>query len=185
MDMKQTDLLLYNNSPYKPGGNVIKRILWHYMNAFVFKSSLFPVYGLKNRVLRLFGAKIGRQVEIKPNVNIKYPWHLVIGNEVWIGENVWIDNLVPVIIGNNICISQGAVLLTGSHNYKKSSFDLLTGGIIIEDGAWIGACAIVNMSVTVASHAVLTSGSVANKDLEPYSVYQGNPAMKIRPRVIS
>jgi putative colanic acid biosynthesis acetyltransferase WcaF len=182
--MKQTDLLSYNNFPYKPGGNAFKRILWHYVNAFIFKSSLFPVYGLKNWLLRLFGAKVGSEVEIKPNVNIKYPWHLTVGNEVWIGENVWIDCLVPVIIGNNICISQGAVLLTGSHNYKKPSFDLLTGSIILEDGAWIGACAIVNMGVTVASHAVLTSGSVATKSLEPYSIYQGNPAAKIRERII-
>ncbi|MDP9049058.1 MAG: WcaF family extracellular polysaccharide biosynthesis acetyltransferase [Bacteroidota bacterium] len=182
--MKQTDLLSYNNYPYNPGGNAIKRILWHYTNAFVFKSSLFPVYGLKNVLLRLFGANIGHEVEIKPNVNIKYPWHLTIGNEVWIGENVWIDSLVPVIIGNNICISQGAIILTGSHDYKKPSFNLLTGSVILEDGVWIGAGAIVNKSITVASHAVLTSGSVATGNLEPYSIYQGNPAVKIRARII-
>jgi putative colanic acid biosynthesis acetyltransferase WcaF len=135
-------------------------------------------------LLRLFGARIGSEVEIKPNVNIKYPWHLTIGNEVWIGENVWIDSLVPVVIGNNICISQGAVLLTGSHNYKKTSFDLVTGGIVLEDGAWIGAGSIINKGITVASHAVLTSGSVATRNLEPYSIYQGNPAVKIRDRII-
>jgi len=89
-----------------------------------------------------------------------------------------------VVIGNNVCVSQGAVILTGSHNYKKSTFDLLTGGVILEDGVWIGACAIINCGITVASHSVLTTGSVATKNLDSYSIYQGNPAIKIRDRVV-
>jgi len=183
--MKQTNLALYNNAPYHPGGNALKRGLWYYVNIFFFKSGLFPFYRFKVFLLRMFGAKVGNQVEIKPCVNIKYPWHLTIGNEVWIGENVWIDSLVPITIGNNICISQGAVLLTGNHNYKKESFDLMTAGIVLADGAWIGACAIVNCGITVGSHAILTTGSVANQNLEPYGIYQGNPARKIRSRVIN
>jgi putative colanic acid biosynthesis acetyltransferase WcaF len=182
--MQQTDLFSYNNYPYNPGGSAFKRVVWYYVNVLVFKSSLFPFYAFKNSLLRLFGAKIGKEVEIKPCVSIKYPWLLTIGNEVWIGEKVWIDNLVMVTIGSNVCISQGAILLTGSHNYKKTTFDLLTGNVILEDGVWIGAGAIVNMGVTVASHAVLSSGSVATKNLEPYTVYQGNPAVKVRQRVI-
>jgi putative colanic acid biosynthesis acetyltransferase WcaF len=183
--MHKTDLKSYNNHPYHPGGNIVKRVLWHYTNVFVFKTGLFPIYGLKVALLRLFGAKIGTQVEIKPNVNIKYPWYLVIADEVWIGEEVWIDNLVMITIGSNVCLSQGALLLTGSHNYKRSSFDLITGNIILQDGAWIGAKAIVNHGVTVGSHAVLTAGSVATKNLEAYAIYQGNPAQKIRERKIS
>jgi len=164
---------------------VLKRILWHYVNGFVFKTSLFPVYGIKIALLRLFGAKIGQQVEIKPNVNIKYPWNLTIADEVWIGEDVWIDSLVMVTIGSNVCISQGAMILTGSHNYKKTSFNLITGEVVLEDGVWIGAKAVVNQGITIASHSVLTTGSIATKNLEAYSIYQGNPATKIRDRVIN
>ena len=178
-----TDLSSYNNSWYKPGSS-FKRVLWHFVNTVFFKSGYFPIYTLKVALLRLFGAKLGRSVLIKPFVNIKYPWLLSIGNNVWIGENVWIDCLVPVTIGNNVCLSQGAVILTGSHNYKKASFDLITGSVVLEDGAWIGAAAIVNQGITVGSHAVLTTGSIASKNLEPYSIYQGNPAVKIRDRVI-
>jgi len=182
--MKQTDLLSYNNFPYNPGGNAVMRTLWYIVNAIVFKSAIFPFYGIKNSLLRLFGATVGNEVEIKPNVNINYPWWLTIGNEVWIGEHVWIDSLVPITIGNNVCISQGASLLTGSHNYKKPSFDLITKPVILEDGVWIGAFAIVNAGVTAGSHSVLTTGSVATKNLDSYTVYQGNPAVKARPRVI-
>jgi putative colanic acid biosynthesis acetyltransferase WcaF len=182
--MQRTDLSTYNNYPYHPGGTALKRFLWFYANAFIFKSGLFPFYSLKRFLLRLFGAEIGKKVTIKPYVNIKYPWLLKIGENTWIGENVWIDNVAQVNIGANVCVSQGAVLLTGSHNYKKSTFDLITGTITLEDGVWIGAAAIVNQGITVASHAVLTSGSIATKNMDAYSIYQGNPAIKIRDRII-
>lgn len=162
----------------------MKRGLWYCVNAVVFKSGLFPFYGIKNLLLQLFGAKVATGVAIKPCVNIKYPWLLTIGNNAWIGEDVWIDNLVMVNIGSNVCISQGALLLTGSHNYKKPTFDLITGSITLKDGAWIGAKAIINQGITIGTHAVLTSGSVATKNLEAYAVYQGNPAVKIRDRII-
>jgi putative colanic acid biosynthesis acetyltransferase WcaF len=182
--MQQTDLSTYNNHPFNPGANTLKRILWHYINAIFFKTGLLPVSGFKVFLLRLFGAKIGENVTIKPCVIIKYPWFLTVGNNTWIGENVWIDNLVMITIGTNVCISQGAALLTGSHNYKKSTFDLITGSVTLEDGAWIGAMAVVNQGITVATHAVLTTGSIATRHLEAYSIYQGNPAVKIRSRVI-
>lgn len=180
---KKANLVEYDNHPYHPGGSAFKRVMWYYVNAFFFKTSLFPFYGIKNWLLRLFGAKLGSMVEIKPCVNIKYPWLLTIGDEVWIGEGVWIDNLVTVTIGSNICISQNVTLLTGNHNYKKPSFDLITDQVVIEDGAWLGAGTIVNLGVTVGSHAILASGSVATKSLEPYGIYQGNPAVKVRERV--
>ena len=135
-------------------------------------------------MLRAFGAKIGCGVNIKPCVNIKYPWNLEIGNYVWIGENVWIDNLAKVRIGDNACVSQGAMLLCGNHNYKTTTFDLMVGEITLEDGAWIGAMSTVCPGVTCKSHSVLSVNSVAAKDLDAYCVYQGTPAVKIRERVI-
>jgi putative colanic acid biosynthesis acetyltransferase WcaF len=182
--MLKTNLATYNNYPFHPGGNAVKRLLWFYVNAIFFKTSLIPSSTFKVFLLRIFGAGIGKNVTIKPCVNIKYPWFLQIGDQSWIGENVWIDSLVMISIGANVCLSQGAVLLTGSHNYKKTSFNLITKEVILEDGVWIGAGAIVNLGITAASHSVLTSGSVATKNLQAYSVYQGNPALKIRDREI-
>lgn len=149
------------------------------------KSSWLPISPLKVRVLRLFGAKIGIGVNIKPCVNVKYPWLLEVGDYSWIGENVWIDNLAKVKIGNNVCISQGAMLLCGNHNYKKTTFDLMIGEITLEDGSWIGAQSVVCPGVTVHTHAVLGVSSVACRDLEAYGVYQGSPAVRVRERVIN
>ena len=182
--MSQTNLSAYNNHPFNPGGNSFKRALWFYVNAIFLKTSLIPLSGFKVFLLRAFGARVGKGVVIKPGVNVKYPWHLTIDSHTWIGENVWIDCLVPVTIGSNVCISQGAVLLTGNHNYKKPAFDLIVKSITLADGVWIGAGAMVTPGVTAYSHAMLTGGSVATKNLEAYSIYQGNPAIKTRDRII-
>ncbi|MGZ3885471.1 MAG: colanic acid biosynthesis acetyltransferase WcaF, partial [Bacteroidia bacterium] len=145
----------------------------------------YPFYAQRRALLRLFGAEIGRGVVIKPHVNIKYPWNLKVGNNVWIGEKVWIDNLVMVELQNNVCLSQGAMLITGNHDYTKSTFDLITGKIVLQEGAWVGAGAKVGPGTTLGSHAVLTMGSVASGTLEPYSIYQGTPAVKIKNRVLA
>lgn len=179
----RVDLSKYKNEWYQPG-NIFKRVIWYFVNMIFFKT-LFPFpSSLKIKLLRLFGAKIGKNIVIKPNVNIKYPWFLEIGDNCWIGEEVWIDNLAFVRMGENVVISQGAYLLTGSHNYKKEAFDLIIKEIILEDGVWIGARAIVTPGVRCKTHSVLSVGSVATKDLEAYGVYQGNPALFKRKREI-
>ena len=181
---RKIDLAKYDHSWYHIGASRLKCILWYFTNIFFFLNPIVPLVGVKVKLLRLFGAKVGKGVVIKPSVNIKYPWNLKIGDYVWIGENVWIDNLVEVSIGDNVCISQGAMLLCGNHNYKKTTFDLMVGKIIIEEGAWVGAQSVVCPNVTIHSHAVLAVGSVASHHLEGYAVYQGNPAIKVRERNI-
>ena len=179
-----TDLSQYNNSWYSPGASKLKILIWYFVNLLFVKNDYQPVSSLKIFVLRLFESNIGKGVTIKPGVNIKYPWRLVVGDYCWIGEDVWIDNLADIRLGNNVCLSQGAMLLCGNHNYKKSTFDLQIGEIVLEHGVWISAKAIVCGSIIVKSHAILSVGSVASKSLEPYGIYRGNPAVKVRERVI-
>lgn len=179
---RRTRLAGFDNAWYRPGRGPLVRLAWYFVNEVVFKPGLFPINGLKTWLLRLFGAKVGRGVVIKPCVNIKYPWRLTIGDDAWIGEQVWIDNLADVRIGADACLSQGAMLLCGSHNYKDPAFGLLVGEIVLEDGAWVGAKALVCPGVTLHSHAVLAAGSVATHDLPAYTVCQGNPAVPKRDR---
>lgn len=181
--MKTTDLSKFKNDWYNPG-NRFKRSSWFLVNAVFLQNPVIPFSSLKVFLLRTFGAKIGKNVVVKPNVNIKYPWNLSIGDNSWIGEKVWIDNLGKVTIGKNVCLSQGSFLLCGNHDYKKETFDLMIKEIILEDGVWIGAKATVCPGVTCKSHSVLSVGSVSTSDLEAYSIYQGNPAVKIKERVI-
>ena len=163
----------------------MKRMSWYFVNALFLQSSLFPFSAFKVLLLRLFGARIGRGVVIKPSVSVKYPWLLRVGDHTWIGERVWIDNLSLVSIGSHVCLSQGAMLLTGNHNYKQSGFDLIVKGIVLEDGVWIGAKSMVCPGVTCGSHSVLSAMSMASSPLEPYSVYSGVPAVRVRARVLA
>jgi len=179
----KTELNTFNNSWYKPGSKVAVG-LWFFFNALFLKNKYNPFSGLKIAILKLFGAKIGKGVLIKPSVSVKYPWKLSIGNYCWIGEDVWIDNLDEVVIGNNVCISQGALILCGNHNYKKPSFDLIVKPVELKDGVWIGAKATVAGGVTCNTESVLSVNSVASKNLDAYGIYQGNPAVKIRDRKI-
>ena len=160
-----------------------KEILLVYCFFIVLQKFFIPVSSVKLILLRLFGAKVGRRVRIKPCVTIKYPWFLEIGDNSWVGENVWIDNLGMVTIGSNVCLSQGSLLLSGNHDYTKATFDLVVKGIVLEDGVWIGAKSIVCGGVACRDHSVLAAGSVASSELDAYTVYRGNPAVKVGERV--
>ena len=160
------------------------RFLWYVINAVCLNSYLLPISGVKVVLLRVFGAKIGKGVVIKPKVNIKYPWKLEIGNNAWLGERVWIDNLGKVSIGENCCLSQGSFLLCGNHDYSKESFDLMVGDITLEEGVWIGAMSTVGPGVTCHSHSVLAANSFSSKDLKAFGIYRGNPAELVKERSI-
>lgn len=184
--MKSVDLSVYNNDWYKKeiGAGKVKQVCWYFVNIVFFINPMNASSRLKRFLLRLFGAKVGKNVVLKPGINIKYPWKLRIDDDSWIGERVWIDNLCEVRIGKNVCISQGAMLLTGNHDYTKVSFDLMVAGIGLEDGTWIGARSLVCPGVHCKTHSVLTALSVATRDLEPFTIYQGNPAVPVRRRTI-
>ncbi len=177
-----------NNAAYKTsidiGAGKLKQIVWYFINILFFKNSINISSGLKIFLLKLFGASIGEGVVVKPAVNIKYPWKLTIGNHSWIGEKVWIDNLSEVAIGNSVTISQGALLLTGSHDHTKETFDFISQPVILEDGSWIGARAVVYGGVNCGTHSILGINSVAESNLQSYTIYKGNPAVPVMKRII-
>jgi len=179
---REVDLSAFYGGDFDKGAGKIKITLWYFVNAFFVRASWNPFMGLKIFLLRLFGANIGKGLIIKNNVIIKFPWKLVVGDNCWLGENCWIDNLDNVTIGNNVCISQGAMLLTGNHDYRKFNMPYRNAPIIIEDGAWIGARSIVCPGVTVQKNSILSVGSVATHDMEADMMYQGVPATIIRNR---
>ena len=186
--MNKTDLSKYNNDWYHQSDltrGFLTTLVWFITNS-VFINSYLPVpISIKVRILRAFGAKIGNGTTIKPMVNIKAPWNLEVGDFTWIGEHVWIDNIGKVKIGNNVCLSQGALLLSGNHDYSKDTFDLIIKDITLEDGVWIGSRAVVCTGVTCFSHAVLSVNSVATRNLDAYCIYQGNPAVLVRNRKVT
>jgi putative colanic acid biosynthesis acetyltransferase WcaF len=166
----------FNNADFDRGRSRLVETCWRVVEGLLFNSWL-PGSGWRVQLLRLFGASVGNGVVIKPHVRIKFPWKLKVGNHSWIGEDVWIDNLAEVSIGNNCCISQGAFLCTGSHRWDKETFDLATKSIVISDQCWLGAKSRIAPGVTLEQGAVLALGGVAIEDLPAWQIYRGNPAV--------
>ncbi|MFF3935495.1 DapH/DapD/GlmU-related protein [Streptomyces phaeofaciens] len=131
-------------------------------------------------LLRAFGARVGQRVLIRRGVRVHWPWKLDIGDDVWIGEDAWILNLEPVTIGSDCCVSQGALLCTGSHRRRSATFEFDNGPIRLEPGSWVAARAVVLRGVTVGRGAVVGAGAVAPHDLAPGAVLTSGSAATSR-----
>ena len=180
--MAEVRLDSFSVGDYNPGASGIAKAMWHFVGQRIVKSQVIISYRVKSAVLRSFGAEIGKGVVIKPGVRVKYPWRLKVGDHAWLGEDAWIDNLENVTIAKHACISQGAYLCTGNHDWKKPSFDYRLAAISVGEGAWIGAKSLVAPGVSVGDFAILTAGSVATKPLKPCGIYSGNPAKYVKDR---
>jgi putative colanic acid biosynthesis acetyltransferase WcaF len=174
---------LFRVGGFTRGRSIFVEAAWLLVDALFIRSYL-PGSKLRISILRLFGATIGNGVRIKPRVRIKFPWRLSVGAHVWIGEDVWIDNLASVAIGTQSCVSQGAYICTGSHDWESPFMDLVAKPVTIGVGAWVCARAVVGPGVRVGDGAILTLGSVAYKDLEDWTIYSGIPAVPIKKRTL-
>jgi putative colanic acid biosynthesis acetyltransferase WcaF len=177
-----TDLSQFDNSWYSPGRSRLVQILWFFCGAPIVRSALLPFSGVRRSLLQAFGARIGAGVVIKPGVRVKYPWRLAVGDHSWLGEDCWIDNLADVSIGANACISQGAYLCTGNHNWSDRTFGLIVHPITIGAGAWVGARTTVCPGVTLHEESVASAGSVVAHDIGAYEIHLGNPAKFVKTR---
>ena len=178
----RVDLTRFHHGGYHPGRGFLVRAAWLVVEALVLLNPLVTSYRVKRAVLRAFGARIGRGVVIKPAVHVKYPWRLSVGDHAWLGERSWIDNLAQVNIGAHACVSQGAYLCTGNHDWSDVGMRLVVAPITVGDGAWVGAFAKVAPGVEVGEEAVVTLGSVLLRDAEPGGVYSGAPAERVGSR---
>lgn len=164
------------------GASKPKELLWYFCKMFFFLSAFPFPSSFKVFILRIFGAKIGKGVVIKPRVNIHFPWKLEIGDFAWIGEEAFILNFESVTLGSHTCISQRAFLCGGNHDFRNPSMPYRNGPINVEDGAWIGASAFIGPNVVIGVDTVVSAGSIVTKSLESNSIYKGNPVEKISNR---
>lgn len=156
--------------------------LWYLVKCLFFLSPLPWPRGVRVALLRLFGAKVGAGVVIKPRVNIHFPWKLEMGDHCWLGEEVFVLNFEPVRLGAHTCISQRAFLCGGNHDYRDPRFRYRNAPIVVEDGAWIGAQVFVGPGVVIGREAVVTAGSVVGMDLPAGMICSGNPCEPRKPR---
>ena len=175
-------LALYDNAWFDPGGTPLKRTAWFFLGSPIVRSAWIPFSDMRVWLLRWFGATIGHGVVLKPSLEVKYPWHLQIGDYCWVGEHVWIDNLTTVRLGANVCVSQGAYLCTGNHDWSDPQFGLRVNPITVEDGGWVGAKAILTPGACLGVCSIAGAGSVISGKVPDCEIYAGNPASFVRLR---
>jgi len=175
------DLSKYDNSEFDRGKPVFVEVIWRLVQSF-FVSTSIPGSKLRIFILTLFGAKIGKNVVMKPGIKVTFPWKLEIQENSWIGENAWLDNLAFIRIGKNCCISQAVYLCTGNHDWSKNSFDLQLGEIFLEDQVWVGARSSIGPGVRLSRGSIVTLGSALYSNTTPFGIYGGVPAQHIKDR---
>jgi len=162
----------------------IGRAVWMLIGKPLFRLSFHNWHRFRAALLRLFGAKLGRGVSIRPTANIEVPWMIDIADDATIGDHAILYSLGRIRIGKRSIISQYAHLCAGTHDYTDHTFRLIRAPVTIGDDVWIGADAFVGPGVSVGSLTVLGARSSTYKDLGEKQVYVGNPAKRVKERVM-
>lgn len=157
--------------------------LWWLIQASLFGCSPQFMYGWRRWLLRLFGAKVGNNVLIRPSVKITYPWKVSIGDFAWIGDDVVLYSLGEIEISDNVVVSQRSYLCAASHDYTRPNFPIYDQKICIRSQAWLAADVFVAPGITIGEGAVVGARSSVFRDLPPMMVCVGSPAKPIKPRV--
>lgn len=181
--MPVQDLASFRLPPGFRGRNAVVVQLWWIIQATLFGLSPQFLFGWRRFLLRLFGAKIGKGVLVRPTVRVTFPWKLEIGDHCWIGDDTVLYSLEKIIIGRNVAIAHDVYLCTGYHDYEKSSLPIKAAPIIIEDEVWIPNDVFVAPGVTVGRGCVVGARSSVFHNLPRMMICYGNPAKPVRPRL--
>ncbi|GGO80102.1 DapH/DapD/GlmU-related protein [Wenjunlia tyrosinilytica] len=168
-DPRERSLRGFTGAGYDKGRGIAVQAAWFAALNLLFVKWWFPARW-RPALLRAFGAAVGQRVLIRHRVRVQWPWKLEVGDDVWIGEDSWLINLEPITIGSDVCVSQGAMLCTGSHQRRSPTFEFDNGPIRLEPGSWVAARAVVLRGVTVGEGAVVGAGAVAHQDVKAGAV---------------
>lgn len=160
------------------------RFTWGIVYMLLFRTSPRPMHAWRSFLLRCFGATIGRNAHIYPTAKIWAPWNLICGEGAAIAGDAVVYNPKPMHLGSHAIVSQQAYLCGATHDYEDPSFPLVSFPMTLGAYSWVCARATVQPGVNLGEGAILALASVATHDLEPWTVYGGIPARKIKNRVL-
>jgi putative colanic acid biosynthesis acetyltransferase WcaF len=182
-NIKYQSLDLFTVPPHFRGKPTWLVQLWWITDSLFFKTSPQFLYGWRRFLLRIFGARIGKKVLIRPTTRITYPWKLFIGDYAWVGDDVALYNLGDIHIGANAVVSQKSYLCAGSHDYKDKSFPIYSAIITIEEQCWLGTDVYVGPGVTIGKGTIVAARSSVFKNLPGGKIFAGTPAKQIKDRL--
>lgn len=171
------DLRRYDQSDFDRGRSNWYIILWWLVQAIAFPLSLHNFNGFRAWLLRLFGAKIGQNVVIRPTARFTYPWKIAIGDYSWIGDDVVLYSVDLIAIGSHCVISQKSYLCTGSHDIKDPAFGLITAPIEIGNGVWVATDCFIAPGVTIGANSVIGARSSVFRSIPMGRVAWGTPCI--------
>lgn len=170
------------SAPSGPADRTVRARVWRLVGQRLMRITFHNWYGLRRYLLGLFGASVHPTARIRPSARISHPWSLSIGAHSSIGDWAILHGPGPIRIGVRCTISQYAHLHAGAPNCLEPDEPVRTSAITVEDDAWIAADTFVGPGVTVGEGAILGTRSSAYSDLEPWSIYAGDPARRLRAR---
>jgi putative colanic acid biosynthesis acetyltransferase WcaF len=163
-------------------GNRLARLLWGIVELSLFRFSPRPLHAWRAFLLRCFKAKVGTGVHVYPQVKIWAPWNLELADECGIANGAILYSQDKIIIGKRAVISQGAHLVTGTHDYTQTGFPLVTNPIHIGEHVWVAAEAFVHPGITLAEGCIIGARSVVTKNMPAWMVCAGHPCKPLKPR---
>lgn len=175
-DTPLVDLRNYDQSNFDRGRPSWFILLWWLVQAIAFPISPHNFNGFRRFILRLFGAKIGQGVLIRPTARFTYPWKVEIGDYSWIGDDVVLYSLEQIHIGCHCVISQKSYLCTGSHDIQDAAFSLKTAEISVGNGVWIATDCFIAPGVQIGANAVIGTRSSVFSNIPAQQVCWGTPA---------
>ena len=158
----------------------IRLASWYILGSPVIRNRICPIW-TRVRVLKIFGASLGKSLIFRRGIRVHFPWNLEIGDNCWIGEEVWFINHEKVTIGSDVCISQRSIICSGGHDYRSASLEYAHKPVEIKDGAWICLDAKVLPGVIIGECSVVSAGEIARKSLPDYSMLVGGQVRPIDP----
>ncbi|HTE25954.1 WcaF family extracellular polysaccharide biosynthesis acetyltransferase [Flavitalea sp.] len=165
------------------GGSKVKVQLWWIVQDTIFRLSPQVLFKWRAFLLRLFGAQIGKNVNIRPSVKVTYPWKLTVGDNTWIGDDCVLYNLGQITIGNHVALAHKVYVNTGGHEYHKSTFDIFQKPVVIEDQCWITNDVYIAPGVTIGKGSIIAARSSVLKDMPEGKICAGTPAKPIKDRI--
>ncbi len=156
--------------------------LWQVIQVTLFAMSPQFFYGWRRMLLRMFGAKVGKGVLIRPSVTITFPWKVSFDEHAWVGDDVVLYSIAEIHIGDHAVISQRSYLCTASHDYRKPTFDTVIAPILVENAVWIATDVFIAPGVQLGKGCVVGARSSVFSDLPESMICVGSPAKAIRKR---
>jgi putative colanic acid biosynthesis acetyltransferase WcaF len=160
----------------------LRRLNWNICWSLFYRTSPRPLHSWRSLLLRLFGATLGPNCHFYPRSKVWAPWNLICADQVTAGDGAEIYNPAPVTLGSHAILSQDAYVCAATHDYDDPAFPLIAYAMHIGAYAWVCARASVAPGVNLGEGAVLGLGSVATRSLDPWTVYAGVPAVKVKDR---